>query len=65
MMIKDWIALAGWILLCSFVGAAGTWFSRDALADWYPILRKPDLNPPNWLFAPVWTSLYIVMGIAA
>jgi tryptophan-rich sensory protein len=65
MMIKDWIALLACLMLCAFVGFAGSRFSRDALADWYPVLRKPDLNPPNWLFAPIWTILYLVMGVAA
>lgn len=64
-MIKEWIVLGAWVLLCLIVGGAGSWFSRAALADWYPVLRKPDLNPPNWLFAPVWTILYLVMGVAA
>jgi len=65
MITKDWIALVASLMLCAFVGVAGSWFSREALADWYPVLRKPELNPPNWLFAPVWTILYLVMGLAA
>jgi benzodiazapine receptor len=65
MSTKDWIALIAWIFLCLFAGGLGSWFSRDGLTNWYPALRKPDLNPPTWVFAPVWTIFYIVMGTAA
>jgi tryptophan-rich sensory protein len=46
----------------SFVGAQG---SLRGLGEWYSSLQKPPFNPPNWLFAPEWTTLYLLMGIAA
>ena len=50
-------------LAISFIPAfVGSWFRPDA---WYEGLIKPALNPPGWIFGPVWTLLYITMGIAA
>jgi benzodiazapine receptor len=40
-------------------------FTRPEIAGWYLFLNKPSFNPPNWLFAPVWITLYIMIGIAA
>ncbi|KQR71396.1 TspO/MBR family protein [Pedobacter sp. Leaf176] len=47
------------------VGALGGLSTAKSVQTWYPTLNKPDFNPPNWLFAPVWISLYILIGIAA
>ena len=46
------------------VGALGACFTSESVNGWYATLSKPAFNPPNWLFAPVWTILYILMGIA-
>ena len=54
--------LAGWVLL-SF--SAGVFGSRFPPGEWYAALSKPSWNPPGWIFAPVWTTLYLMMGIAA
>ncbi|WP_316736485.1 TspO/MBR family protein [Pedobacter aquatilis] len=53
------------IALTLGVGALGGWATAKSIQTWYPTLNKPSFNPPNWLFAPVWTSLYIIIGIAA
>ena len=53
------------IIACLAAGAIGSIFTRQAIPTWYATLEKPFFNPPNWLFAPVWTLLYILMGIAA
>ncbi len=53
------------ILICQCAGIAGALFTRQSISEWYLYLRKPPFNPPNWIFGPVWTLLYILMGIAA
>ena len=53
------------IVACLAAGAIGSIFTRSAVTTWYATLGKPAFSPPNWLFAPVWTLLYILMGIAA
>jgi len=53
------------IVACLAAGAIGSIFTRTAIPTWYATLEKPIFTPPNWLFAPVWTLLYILMGIAA
>lgn len=42
----------------------GAFFTTPAIGTWYATLTKPALNPPNWIFGPVWTILYICMGVA-
>lgn len=49
---------------CLLVGYLSGMVTRDSITTWYPTLVKPSFNPPNWLFAPVWTILYIMMGVA-
>jgi len=47
------------------VGIGGGVFTAKAIPTWYTKLKKPSFNPPNWIFGPVWTLLFILMGIAA
>jgi tryptophan-rich sensory protein len=58
------LALVGFIGLCLLVGLSGGTITLSALHSWYPGLQRPPLTPPNWLFAPVWTILYVMMGVA-
>lgn len=64
-MHRDWLVLAAFTLICLGAGAIGAWFTTPALEVWYAQLRKPAWNPPNWLFAPVWSALYLLMAVAA
>jgi len=52
------------VLICQGVGAVGSIFTSPAISTWYAILQKPSFNPPNWIFAPVWTILFLLMGIS-
>jgi len=42
----------------------GSFFTTKSIPNWYAALQKPAFNPPNWIFGPVWTILFIMMGIA-
>ncbi len=55
------LALIGWIALCYAAAAAGAVFTTG---NWYAILNKPTWSPPGWLFGPVWTLLYTMMGVS-
>jgi translocator protein len=52
------------ILIPVLVGAISGFFTQSGVDGWYAAASKPSFNPPNWIFAPVWTTLYILMGIA-
>jgi translocator protein len=52
------------ILIPLLVGSTAGFFTSSGVNGWYAAANKPWFNPPNWLFAPVWTTLYIMMGIA-
>lgn len=53
------------ILIAQSAGFLGAVFTFDAIPTWYSTLAKPFFSPPNWIFGPVWTLLYALMGIAA
>jgi len=53
------------IVVCLGAGWLGSLLARPALMAWYEGLSKPNWTPPNWLFAPIWTILYMAMGVAA
>lgn len=61
---SDWLKLSVSVVVCLCAGMIGSLFTRDAISNWYVFLQKPVFTPPGWLFAPVWTLLYIMMGIA-
>ena len=53
------------VAICLVVGYLSSITTQSSINTWYPTLIKPIFNPPKWLFAPVWTLLFIMMGIAA
>ena len=53
------------VLVCELVGVLGAWATGAGSSDWYRALAKPAFQPPAWLFGPVWTLLYALMGVAA
>lgn len=62
--MNKWIMLIIAILICEFAGVIGSVFTTPAIPTWYASLNKPNLSPPNWAFAPVWITLYALMGIS-
>jgi len=60
-----WLSLAGLILLCEGVGIVGGLWTAREIPGWYRTLAKPSFNPPSWIFGPVWTTLYVLMAVAA
>jgi len=52
------------IVLCVIIGSSASVFTAPQIGTWYASLAKPVWNPPNWLFAPVWTTLFVLMGIS-
>lgn len=62
--VIDIVKLAVSILTCQLAGILGGLFTAPNIATWYAYLNKPAFNPPNWVFSPVWISLYLLMGIA-
>ena len=63
--ITDIVKLAISIIACQCAGLIGSLFTTPAITTWYATLQKPPFTPPNWLFAPAWITLYLLMGISA
>jgi benzodiazapine receptor len=63
--MKKALRILIFVVICELAGAIGSVFTRPSIPGWYAGLAKPPFNPPNWVFAPVWTILYALMGIAA
>jgi len=63
--MKNWVKLLMFILVSELAGIIGSFFTRQSVTTWYATLEKPFFNPPGWVFGPAWTTLYLLMGIAA
>jgi len=63
--LNSFLKLIGAVVVSELAGGIGSLFTVSAIPTWYATLAKPALNPPSWIFGPVWTTLYLLMGIAA
>jgi len=62
--MQKFLRIATVVLTCLTIGFLSGMATKEGVTTWFPLLHKPIFNPPNWLFAPVWTVLYIMMGVA-
>ena len=60
----DLLGLGAFVALCLAISAIGGWVTADSVGTWYRTLQKPDFNPPDWVFAPVWSLLYLMIALA-
>ncbi len=65
MKINNFAKLIIALIVPQLFAVVGSLFTNASLVGWYDLLEKPSFNPPNWLFGPVWTLLFLLMGIAA
>lgn len=61
----NWVALIAAILISQLAGVIGSIATFPSIPTWYATLTKPSFNPPNWVFGPVWLTLFTLMGISA
>ena len=64
MKFPDIPKLVASVVLCQSAGLLGSLFTTPAIPTWYATLKKPFFTPPNWIFSPVWFSLFVLMGIS-
>lgn len=60
----NWWKLIVSVVVCQLAGGIGSLFTAPNITGWYGTLQKPSFNPPNWIFGPVWTTLFVLMGIS-
>jgi tryptophan-rich sensory protein len=65
MKTRDIFALIVALALPQIAGSIGALFTFSAIPTWYATLIRPELAPPNWVFGPVWTILFLLMGFAS
>ena len=62
--MNKWIILIASVFVCLAAGFIGSFFTTPYIPTWYESLNFPSFRPPNWLFGPVWTMLFILMGVS-
>ena len=62
--MKNWLKLLISLIIPQLVAAGGAYFTITGTGSWYTQINKPEWNPPSWIFGPVWTTLYVMMGIS-
>ena len=65
MKIPTFLKIVIAILISELAGSIGSLFTFPSITGWYANLIRPELAPPNWIFGPVWTTLFALMGIAS
>ncbi|MEN9405662.1 MAG: hypothetical protein RLY47_621 [Candidatus Parcubacteria bacterium] len=65
MNARTFLKLVVAVVVTQLAGIIGSLFTFSAIPTWYATLTKPELNPPSWVFGPVWTTLYLLMGVSA
>jgi translocator protein len=63
--MNKYLRILAFVAACLAIGYLAGIVTREGVETWYNVIRKPSFTPPNGLFAPVWTTLYVMMGIAA
>ena len=63
MQLNSLLRLLLYIIICIIIGSSGAYFTAQSVNTWYPTLVKPFFNPPNYLFGPVWTTIFILLGV--
>ena len=64
MKYNNFLKLLTSIIICELAGFVGSVFTMPEINTWYKGLNKPSFNPPNWIFGPVWTIIFVLMGIS-
>lgn len=62
--MKNILKLVISILIPLIIGFSGSFFTSSSVDFWFTTINKPSFNPPDWIFAPVWTTLYILIGLS-
>lgn len=63
--VRKWLGLGAFLGASFAAGAIGSIFTASAVGTWYATLARPSFTPPSWIFGPVWSFLYAIMGLAA